>query len=139
MDTPSFDLKSLVVDVKSAWIDYPGLDGFKVNIAHIAREKLVKIRKNCLETTFDRRTRTPVESLNDQKFLREFVQAAVLDWKGLTFAYLDTLLPVDVSKQDPKAELPFSLENAVILASQSTDFDTWISEVVYDLENFRSI
>ena len=29
-------------------------------------------------------------------------------------------------------------ENAEVLVSQSAEFDTWLNEVVFDLDNFRS-
>ena len=35
-------------------------------------------------------------------------------------------------------ELAYSEDNAEILVSQSTEFDTWLNEVVFDLDNFRS-
>ena len=35
-------------------------------------------------------------------------------------------------------EVEYSEENAEVLVSQSTEFDTWLNEVVFDLDNFRS-
>jgi hypothetical protein len=35
-------------------------------------------------------------------------------------------------------ELPYTAENAEVLVSSSTEFDTWLNEVVFDLENFRN-
>ena len=37
----------------------------------------------------------------------------------------------------PDAEVEFSEDNAEILVTNSTEFDTWLNEVVFDLENFR--
>ena len=31
------DLKSLLVDSKTAWVDFPGLDGFSVELANLSR------------------------------------------------------------------------------------------------------
>ena len=36
------DLKQLMVDTKAVWVDFPGLEGFKVEVANLSREKLVK-------------------------------------------------------------------------------------------------
>jgi len=33
------DLKELVVDTKSAWIDFSGLDGFSVQVANLSRKE----------------------------------------------------------------------------------------------------
>jgi hypothetical protein len=35
-------------------------------------------------------------------------------------------------------EVEYSQENAEVLVSSSTEFDTWLNEVVFDLDNFRS-
>ncbi len=40
--------------------------------------------------------------------------------------------------KDPKDELEFSIENAEVLVNSSTEFDTWLNEVVFDLDNFRT-
>ena len=49
------------------------------------------------------------------------------------FTYL-----VDLKDQDPTKEMEFSVENALVLVENSTEFDNWLNEVVFDLENFRS-
>jgi len=132
------DLKSLMVDIKQTSMDYPGFEGFKVNIAHISREKLVALRKGCIESKFDRKTRVAYEELNDVKFLEKFTEATVKGWTGLKLEYLEQLMLVDIESQDPNAELPYTPENAVLLVRNSTAFDGWLNEVVNDLDNFRS-
>ena len=39
--------------------------------------------------------------------------------------------------QDPTQEVDYSAENAEQLVSNSTEFDMWLNEVVFDLDNFR--
>ena len=39
--------------------------------------------------------------------------------------------------QDSSKEVDYSTENAEQLVSNSTEFDTWLNEVVFDLDNFR--
>ena len=34
--------------------------------------------------------------------------------------------------------VPYSYENAEILVGQSAEFDSWLNEVVFDLDNFRT-
>ena len=41
------DLKQLVVDSKAVWIDFPGLDGFSVQVANLSRKELNGVRKRC--------------------------------------------------------------------------------------------
>ena len=43
---------------------------------------------------------------------------------------------VDIAELDPEGELPFTLENAELLMTNSNAFDTWVTETVSELENF---
>jgi len=132
------DLKKLMVDTKAAWVDFPGLKGFEVEVANLSRKELTGLRKKCTTTKYDRKTRQAVENLDEEKFITEFSRSVIKNWKGLTLAHLETLLLVDIEGQDASKELEFSEDNAETLVSSSTEFDTWLNEVVFDLENFRS-
>ena len=132
------DLKKLMVDTKAAWIDFPGLKGFEVEVANLSRKELTGLRKKCTSTKFDRKTRQALEVLDEEKFVTEFTNSVVKNWKGLTLEHLETLILVDISEEDPSKELEFSKENAETLVSSSTEFDTWLNEVVFDLDNFRT-
>ena len=131
-------LKNLMVDTKSAWVEYPGLRGFEVEIANLSRPEMIALRKRCIETIFDRKTRAPIEKLNEEKFVAEFTKASVKNWRGLKVKYLEELLLVNIDDQDPDADVEFSLDNAEALVSNSGDFDQWLNENVFDLQNFRS-
>jgi hypothetical protein len=132
------DLKKLMVDTKAAWIDFPGLKGFEVEVANLSRKELTGLRKKCTSTKFDRKTRQALEVLDEEKFVTEFTNSVVKNWKGLTLEHLETLILVDISGEDANKELEFSKENAETLVSSSTEFDTWLNEVVFDLDNFRT-
>lgn len=127
-----------MVDTKNVWVDFPGLPGFEVEVANLSRKELTGLRKKCTTTKFDRKTRQAVETLDEDKFVVEFTHGVVKNWKGLTLAHLETLLLVDIEGQDPKKELEYTDENAETLVSSSTEFDTWLNEVVFDLDNFRT-
>ena len=132
------DLKSLLVDSKTTWAEFPGLDGFEVELANLSRKELVNLRKKCTSNKFNRKTRAFEESLDDEKFVREFTEATVKGWKGLKLSYLEDLILVDLSGQNPEDEMDYSLDNAHVLVENSSEFDNWLNEVVFDLENFRS-
>jgi len=134
-DTP-ISLSSLMTPSKTVTLDFPGYSGFSVDVTYLAREELLKLRKKCLSTKFNRKTRQPEEELNEDMFLVEYVKAVIKGWKGLKFRYLEELLLVDVSELDPDDELPFTQDNAELLMKNSGDFDTWVTEVGGDLENF---
>ena len=132
------DLKKLMVDTKTAWIEFPGLEGFSVEITNLSRKELTGLRKKCTTTKFDRKTRQAVEELDEDKFVTEFTHAVIKGWKGLKLQYLETLLLVDISGQNGENELEYSPDNAETLVSSSSEFDTWLNEVVFDLDNFRT-
>ena len=131
------ELKKLMVDTKSAWVDFPGLDGFSVEVTNLSRKELTGLRKRCTGQKFDRKTRQVVETLDEDKFVKEFSTAVVKGWKGLTLEHLETLILIEVGDQDPSTEVDFTEENAEVLVTNSTEFDTWLNEVVFDLDNFR--
>lgn len=130
-------LQDLMVDTKTAWIEFPGCPGFEVKVANLSRKELIALRKRCVQTKFDRKTRQPEEILNEEKFIREFSEATIKDWKGLKLKYLEDLLLVDLTSNDPNTTLAYDADQAEILVQNSTEFDTWINEVVFDLANFR--
>ncbi len=132
------DLKKLMVDTKAVWVDFPGLKGFEVEVANLSRKELTGLRKKCTSTKFDRKTRQALEVLDEEKFVTEFTNSVVKNWKGLTLEHLETLILVDISGEGASKELEFSRENAETLVSSSTEFDTWLNEVVFDLDNFRT-
>jgi hypothetical protein len=132
------DLKKLVVDSKSVWVDFPGLSGFEIEVANLSRKELNSVRKRCTVQKFDRKTRGVVETLDEEKFVKEFTKATVKNWKGLTLEHLETLILIDTDNQDLTKEVEYTQDNAEVLVNSSTEFDTWLNEVVFDLDNFRS-
>ena len=132
------ELKNLLVDSKTTWVEFPGLDGFEVELANLSRKELMSLRKRCTQNKFNRKTRQFEESLDDDKFVIEFTNATVKGWKGLQLKYLEDLILVDLQGQDATKELEFSEENAQVLVENSTEFDNWLNEVVFDLEHFRT-
>ena len=132
------DLKSLLVDSKTTWVEFPGLDGFEVELANLSRKELIALRKRCTQNKFNRKTRAFEEVLDDDKFVKEFTEATVKKWKGLKLKYLEDLVLVELGSNEPESMLPYTDENAQQLVENSNEFDNWLNEVVFDLENFRS-
>ena len=132
------DLKSLLVDSKTTWVEFPGSEGFEVELANLSRKELQNLRKNCIQNKFNRKTRVYEESLDDEKFVKEFTLKTVKGWKGLKLKYLEDLLLVDYPKKDADVELEYTEDIALTLVENSTEFDNWLNEVVFDLDNFRN-
>ena len=132
------DLKSLLVDSKTTWVEFPGLDGFEVELANLSRKELIALRKRCTQNKFNRKTRAFEEVLDDDKFVKEFTDSTVKTWKGLRLKYLEDLVLVELGNNEPESMLPYSQENAQQLVENSNEFDNWLNEVVFDLDHFRS-
>ena len=134
-DTP-ISLSSLLTQSKTVSVDFPGYTGMSVELCYLGRDELIKLRKRCISTKFNRKTRQPEEELDEDKFIIEYCRAVIKGWSGIKFRYLEELLLVDVSNLDPEDELPYTQDNAELLMKNSNVFDTWVTEAVGDLENF---
>lgn len=122
-----------------AWVPFEGFDGFEVKLAYLSREELSKIRNSVARTSFNPKTRQKEETVDSELFMKEFVKAAVLDWKGFTLDMATKILPLEVPVDvDLAGEIEFSQENALDLAKNSPVFDGWLNDVIFDLEIFRT-
>jgi hypothetical protein len=120
-----------------AWVPFD--DEFEVKVAHLSREELSKIRNSATRTSFNPKSRQKEETVDSDIFVKEFVKAAVLDWKGFTLEKATKLLPIEVpSDVDLNSEVEYSQENALELAKNSPVFDGWLNDVIFDLEVFRT-
>jgi len=129
-------LASLLTPSKTVTIDYPEFPGMTVDLCYLAREELVKLRSRCLSQKFNKKTRAFEEVLDDDKFLVEYCKSVIKGWKGLKYKYLEKMLLVNLQGVNKEDELSYSHEDAEILMKNATDFDTWVTETVGDLENF---
>lgn len=134
-DTP-VSLASLMTPSKTVGVDFPGYTGMEVQLTYLGRDEMLKLRKKCVTTKFDKKTRQPQEELDEDKFVVEYCKAVIKGWSGLKYRYLEELLLVDVGDLDPEDNLPYTQENAELLMKNSNTFDTWVTEAVGDLENF---
>ena len=117
-------LSALMTPSKTVQIDFPGYEGFRVLVCYLAREELVKLRKKCMITKFNKRTHQPEEELNEDKFLKEYCKAVIRGWSGFKYSYLED------------DELPYTTDNAETLMKNSDAFDTWLTSTASELENF---
>jgi hypothetical protein len=58
-------LASLLTPSKTVNIDFPGYKGFSLDICYLGRDELLKLRKKCVSTKFNKRTHQPEETLDD--------------------------------------------------------------------------
>jgi len=136
MSDAPISLESLMTPSKTVTVDFPGYKGFTVDVTYLAREELIKLRKKCLTTKFNKKTHSPEEVLDEEKFLTYYTEAVIKGWSGLKYRYLEEFLLVDISQFDPDDELVYTPGNAETMMKNSNGFDTWVTETVGDLENF---
>lgn len=131
----SINLKDLLVPSKTVEVDFPGFADFKVTLSYLARETMVTLRKKA--TKLKMKGRQPSEEFDEDLFLELYVAETVKGWKGLKLKYLEELAPVELGAADPETELAFSPETALTLMKGSTAFDSFVSDTVSELANFR--
>ena len=122
-----------------AWVPVEGFDGFEVKLRYLSKEDINKIRQAATRVNFTSRSRVRTDELDSELFIREFIKATVVEWKGFTLKIASQLLPIvipeGVSDDEP---IDFSLEEALTLVKESSFFDNWLNEVVFDLQTFRT-
>ena len=130
-------LKSLMTPSKTVEFDYPGCEGFKVKLCYLAREELMKLRTRCVNQVFNKKTRSYEEEMDDELFLQEYTKAVIKGWSGFKLGYAKNMLLLgDLTEKQEEELLDFTQENVEVLMKNSSDFDTWVTEQVGELENF---
>jgi hypothetical protein len=131
-------IKNLMVTEKVTEVEFPDIDGFVVHVNYVGRDKMMKIRNSALVYKFNKRTRQREEEVDNDKFLEAYTEATIKGWKGLTVKGLGQLLPVDLSKMDPKKEISYTPEDALDLIKNSTIFDQFISDTLNNFDTFET-
>lgn len=126
-----------MVTEKVTEVEFPDIDGFKVQLCYVGRDRMMKIRNQALEYKFNKRTRQREEEVNNDKFLELYADAVIKGWAGLNVRGLATLLPIDASSMDPKEEVPYSADDALLLLKNSTIFDQFVTDSLNNFEVFE--
>ena len=129
-------IKQVVAKETTSWVDYPEIDGFKVELVYLNREDLMKVRNRALTYKFNKRTRQREEEIDNDKFLEGYAEKAIRNWSGLKAKHLPDLLPADISDMDPEEDIEYDEEDAIELLKNSTVFDQFITDCMNDYESF---
>lgn len=129
------NLKDLVLQEKTMTFDFPGFEGFKVDLTYLGKEELLKLSKDSTKTTWDKK-RQPQEEFDADKFLKKYSEKVITGWTGLKIKYLKELTLIDPKGYSDEDEVEYSQENAELLLRNSTLFDNWITDTVNELTNF---
>lgn len=131
------DIKNLILEEKIIEVEHPVLDGFKVEIAYLSRERVKKLLDKATSMSYDKRTHQPKETVDDKLFMQLYAKELIRGWKGLTAAHLAELVPVNLDGQDLDAEIEYTAENAEYLLKSSSEIDNWLSSVISEVKNFN--
>jgi hypothetical protein len=129
-------ISKLIAKETTAWVEFPDIDGFELNLRFLSREDLMKVRNQALTFKFNKRTRQREEEVDNERFLEAYAEKAIAGWKGLKAKHLPVLLPVDISTMDADEEIEYSMDDAIELLKNSTIFDQFITDCMNDFEQF---
>jgi len=129
-------IASLIAKETSAWVEYPDIDGFEVNLTFLNRDDLVKVRNRSLTYKWNKRTRQREEEIDNDKFLEAYADKAIKGWKGLKVKHLPILMPVDISDMNGEDDIVYSKEEALDLLKNSSIFDQFVTDSMNDFEQF---
>lgn len=131
------NLKSLIAKDRAIEVEYPDIDGFLIQLNYVNRDQLTKIRNRSLITKFNKLNRQREETVDDEKFLSEYANAAIKGWSGLKYKELGKLFPVDIDDEDPESEVDYNEDNALTLLRESVNFDQFVTDCMGNLELFE--
>jgi len=129
-------IKSMLVKETSTWVEYPDIEGFSVNLRYLTREDLLKIRNSSLTLKFNKRTRQKEEEVDSAKFIENYAEKAIADWRGLKVKHLPLLVPADITGLNPEESVAYTEEDAIELLKNSPAFDQFVSDTLNDFEQF---
>jgi hypothetical protein len=99
-------------------------------MCYLPREKLTSIREKHVVISFNRVTRQREETVDD------YIKEAVVGWSGLTMEIVKSLVPIEVAEKDLKNEVPYDHEDALWLVKNSSEFDSFISDTMNQVDVF---
>lgn len=136
------NLKNLVVDTKTVTVPFPSTRVSDTEpticLRYMSRAELIKLREKCTTKVLNRKTRAMEDELNEKLFSREFSKRAIAGWEGVTIQDVAEFLALDEESITDFDELvEYSVENAHTLVENSSDFDQWLNDKVFELDTFR--
>lgn len=130
------ELSKMIIPSATAWVEYPGLPGLEVELAHLTKDELMKMREKAMTKKMNRKTRQLEDEVDSDFFQKMYIAAVLKDWRGFKLKYLNKFVPTNLSGEDEESELEFSDSNAEALMKNASDFDNWVTDVLEDVEVF---
>ena len=135
----TIDLASLIdTEAKFATVEY--IEGFSLVLRFVGKAQLRSIGRACTVNRFDKKTKQRVQDVDQKQFATSFAKVAVTGWKGATPNRLSSIIPMDIeglSEEARDMEIPFSLEQLMLLIENALDLDGFIQDQAMDLTLFQ--
>ncbi len=130
------ELSKMILPMKTVEFEYPGVEGLFFDLSFISKKELTRMRKEHTKAHKNKRLGTFTDELDEDGFMKEYVPAILRGWRGLTLGNIQEFLCID-DDEDMSKDVPYTPGNAYSILTNSQDLDTWVSEMISDLENFR--
>lgn len=121
------------------WVEFK--NGISFQLKFVARATVQAITEQNTELRFDPRQKTRMPRINPEGLTADFVEAGVLNWKGVTPNSLAEIIPLDIAAypaEERDKELPYNKEDCVAVVRAAYELDSFLQENCTDIAVFRS-
>lgn len=121
----------------SVWVEFPGVEGFEIEVVFVGRDELAKIYEACTKKKYSPKTHKFEDIVDSDKLRKMWSEAAIKNWRGLTLGKVTKLIPIELRpEEDANANVECVELNKVALLKHSADFDNFILDVATNPEVF---
>jgi hypothetical protein len=122
----------------TAFVDYDVDWKVSFNLAFLPKPELSSMLGKFNKQVLNKKTHQFEPEVDSERLSEEILRNYVLGWKGVTYEWLNTQVPINLEGiENIKEEIPFSYENLKILADNVYTFDGWILDSVKNGNNFN--
>ena len=130
-------LKDIIKKNRVSEVPFDEKFGVLFQLEFLHKSELQKITALYTKKTVNPHTRQMEDDLDFEKMKKVIFERCVKGWKGMTYRWLATKIPIDMSSVNPDDEYQFSQENLAELVEVMYGLDSWIFDAVKDAANFQ--
>ena len=110
------------------------------DLKFLGKTELQKMTSRHTKIEFNRKSHSKEEELDVNTLRKEMCERCVLGWHGVTYKYLQNLVPLDMTEIDDINEVvEFSQEALDMVVTNSYELDSWIFETVKDVAKMTEV
>lgn len=138
MAAPIIDISKLInrtATTEGVWVQFKDTT-FRVQVTYFGKAELRSMFARTKKLEYDVASMSSKESIDEDKFRKEYSKNAIKAWEGLTIKVLSSMIPLDSDMPDDQ-EIACTDENKSFLIEHSVEFDQWITRNVQNVELFN--